>query len=401
MKLSKIVGTLGDSATLALNSLAQQMRAEGIDVISFGAGEPGFNTPQYICEAAARAMETGFTRYTAVAGIPDLREAICTKLTQDNNLDYSPKQIIVSCGAKHSVFNAVYVLCERGDRVLIPAPYWLSYPEMVKAVGAEPLIVQTAEKNNYKITPEQLDETIDKRTKILLINSPNNPTGSVYSEGELRAIGEVAEKKDIAIISDEIYEHIVYGDAKHVSIASLSPALKERTVVVNGFSKAYAMTGWRLGYAAGPPEVIKAMGRLQAQMTSNANSIAQKAGVAAIQGDGKEVKLMVEEFSFRKTHVVSRLAGIPDISFPEPCGAFYIFVDISGYYGGAVDGETITGSESFCRVCLNKERLVLIPGKPFGADGCVRISFAVSMEDLEDGLDRFERFLERLKDSQD
>ncbi len=397
MRLSKIVETLSDSATLALHSLGQQMRAQGIDVISFGAGEPDFNTPGHICEAAVEAMREGFTRYTPVAGIPELRRAISEKFARDNGLEYSPEQIIVSCGAKHSVFNAIYVLCERGDRVVVSAPYWLSYPEMVKAVGAEPTIVRTEEKNDYKITPEQLDRAIDERTRVFLINSPNNPTGSVYTEDELRAIGEVAVKRNVAVISDEIYEKIIYDDAKHVSIAALSEGLRESTIVVNGFSKACAMTGWRLGYAAGPVDVIKAMSRLQAQVTSNANSIAQKAAMAALEGSDKEMKAMVEEFSFRKRHAVSRLTRIPDISFPVPRGAFYVFVDVAKYYGASVAGKTVSDSASFCKACLDKERLLLIPGKPFGADGCVRISFAVSMEDLEKGLDRFERFLERLK----
>jgi aspartate aminotransferase len=397
MKLSKIVKTIDDSATLALNSLGQQLRSQGIDVISFGAGEPDFNTPDFICKAAEKAMKDGFTRYTAVAGIAELREAICEKLSRDNGLQYSPDQILVSCGAKHSVFNAIYVLCEAGDKVVIPAPYWLSYPEMVKAVGAQPVIVQTEEKNGYKITAQQIERSADVRTRVLLMNSPNNPTGAVYDEGELRAIGAVAEKHGIAVISDEIYEKIIYDDARHVSIASLSPALKEATVVVNGFSKAYAMTGWRLGYAAGPLDVIKAMGRLQAQVTSGTNSIAQKAAVAALKGGEASVKTMVEEFSFRKRHVISRLSQVPGVSLPVPRGAFYVLVDVSKYYGATVDGEAVKDSASFCKACLKKEQLLLIPGGPFGADKCVRISFAVSMSDLEKGLDRFERFLDRLK----
>ncbi len=396
MKLSKAVMKLGDSATLALNSLGKQLRAEGIDVISFAAGEPDFNTPEFIRDAAKRAMDEGYTRYTAVAGLPELRQEICRRFAQDTGLEYSPEQILVSCGAKQCVFGAIYVLCDPGDRVVIPVPYWLSYPEMVKAVDAEAIFIHTKEKDAYKITAEQLDKAIDERTRAVLINSPSNPTGSVYTEAELRAIGEVAEKHDIAIISDEIYEKLVYDGASHVSIAALDPRFKARTIVINGLSKAYAMTGWRLGYAAGPTDVIKAMARLQGQVTSSANTIAQKAATVALAGDDREVHAMLDEFASRKTHLLNRLEHVADISFPVPRGAFYVLVDVSKYYGATLNGVCIEDSAAFCKACLDTEQLLLIPGGPFGADNCVRFSFAVSMEDLEKGLDRFEMFLERL-----
>jgi aspartate aminotransferase len=391
-KISKVAQNINDSLTLALTSKGNELKAKGVDVVSFTAGEPDFPTPKYICDAAKAALDAGFTRYTAAAGIPELRKAIAAKLRKENNLDYTPDQIIVTTGGKAAIFGAIYCLSENGAEVIVPAPYWLSYPEMAKAVGAKPVAVKTDAANDYKITARQLRAHVTPHSRILMLNSPNNPTGAMYSENELRALGEIAIEKDLTIISDEIYEKLVY-DGRHVSIAALSEELKARTVVVNGFSKSYAMTGWRIGYAAGPLEVIKAMGRLQAQIVSNVNSIAQKAALAALEQDGRAIEDMRREYAKRREFLMARLADIPGIAFPRPAGAFYVLVDVSRYYGRKAGEKKITDSLTFCEACLEKANLLLIPGKPFGADWAVRLSFAVSMEDLKKGLDRFQKFL--------
>jgi len=391
-KISKVAQSINDSLTLALTSKGNELKAKGVDVVSFTAGEPDFPTPKYICDAAKAALDAGFTRYTAAAGIPELRKAIAAKLRKENNLDYSPDQIIVTTGGKAAIFGAIYCLSEKEAEVIFPAPYWLSYPEMAKAVGAKPVAVTTDASNDYKITAKQLRAHVTPNSTILLLNSPNNPTGAMYSENELRALGEIAIEKDLTIISDEIYEKLVY-DGRHISIAALSEELKNRTVVVNGFSKSYAMTGWRIGYAAGPLDVIKAMGRLQAQIVSNVNSIAQKAALAALENDGRAIEEMRQEYARRREYLIARLIEIPDISFPRPAGAFYALVDVSRYYGRNAGGKKITDSLTFCEACLEKANLLLIPGQPFGADWAARLSFAVSMDDLKKGLDRFQKFL--------
>jgi aspartate aminotransferase len=394
-EISKKAKSINDSITLALTSKGRELKAKGVDVISFGAGEPDFDTPAQIRDAAKQALDEGFTHYTAAAGIMELRRAIADKLRRDNGLDYTPQQVVVTVGGKQAIFTAIYCLCEPGGEVIFPAPYWVSYPEMAKAVGAGPVVVETDAANNYKITPEQLQAAITPQSRLLLLNSPNNPTGAVYSEAELRAIGEVAVKNDLAIVSDEIYEKLTYGQP-HVSIASLSDELKRCTVVVNGFSKAYAMTGWRVGYAAGPPEVIDAMARLQAHMISNVNSIAQKASLTALNDASSDVEAMRRQYAKRRGYLLSRLKEIPDISYPEPEGAFYVLVDVSRYYGRKAGDIVIDDSLEFCEACLDGVQLLLIPGRPFGADRAVRFSFAASMEDLKRGLDRFEQFLQNL-----
>ena len=394
--ISKTAKSINDSLTLALTSRGKELKAKGVDVVSFGAGEPDFDTPKHIRDAAKQALDEGFTRYTAAAGIMELRSAIADKLRRDNGLDYAPEQVIVTAGGKHAIFAAIYCLCEQGSEVIFPAPYWISYPEMARAVGARPVAVETDARNGYKITPAQLQAAVTPQSCLLLLNSPNNPTGAVYDEAELRALGEVVVRNDMAIVSDEIYEKLIY-EGPHVSMAALSDELKGCTVVVNGFSKAYAMTGWRVGYAAGPPEVIKAMCRLQSHMISNVNSIAQKAALAALGGDSSAVEKMRRQYEKRREYLLSRLAGIPDISYPEPGGAFYVLVDVSGYYGRRAGDVVINDSLEFCEACLDEARLLLIPGRPFGADEAVRFSFAASMEDLERGLDRFEQFLNNLR----
>jgi aspartate aminotransferase len=395
MKISKTAQNINDSLTLALTSKGKELKANGVDVVSFTAGEPDFRTPDYICDAAKKAIDDGFTRYTATAGIPELRKAIAEKLRRENNLDYSPEQIVVTSGGKQAIFAAIYCLCDKDSEVILPTPYWLSYPEMAKAVGAKPVAVKTDASNDYKITPRQLRANITPLSRLLLLNSPNNPTGAMYSGDELRALGEVAIEKDLTIVSDEIYEKLVY-DRPHVSIAALSEELKKRTVVVNGFSKSYSMTGWRVGYAAGPAEVIDVMSRLQAQIVSNVNSIAQKAALAALIEDGREIEKMRQEYMRRREYIVGRLRKI-ELPFPTPAGAFYVLADVSRFYGAKAGGKTITDSITFCEACLEAARVMLIPGKPFGADWAVRFSFAVSMEDLQKGLDRFEKFLSGLK----
>ena len=395
MKTSKTAQNINDSLTLALTSKGKELKANGVDVVSFTAGEPDFPTPKYICDAAKKAIDEGFTRYTATAGIPELRKAIAEKLRGENNLDYPPEQVIVTTGGKQAIFAAIYCLCDKGDEVIFPAPYWLSYPEMAKAVGAKPVAVKTDASNDYKITPKQLREHVTARSRLLLLNSPNNPTGAMYSEKELRALGEVVIEKDLTIVSDEIYEKLVY-DGRHVSIAALSEELKGRTVVVNGFSKSYAMTGWRVGYAAGPLVAIQAMSRLQAQIVSNVNSIAQKAALAALKRDSRAVEKMRKEYARRREYIIGRMRKM-EIPFPKPAGAFYVLADVSRWYGARAGGKAITDSLTFCEACLEAARVMLIPGKPFGADWAVRFSFAVSMEDLKKGLDRFEKFVAGLK----
>ena len=395
MKISRIAQNINDSLTLALTSKGKELKANGVDVVSFTAGEPDFPTPKYICDAAKKAIDEGFTRYTAAAGIPELRRAVAKKLRKENNLDYPPEQIVVTTGGKQAIFAAIYCLCDKGDEVIFPAPYWLSYPEMAKAVGAKPVAVKTDASNDYKITPKQLREHVTPNSRLLLLNSPNNPTGAMYSTEELRALGEVAVEKDLAIVSDEIYEKLVY-DQRHTSIAALSEELKKRTVVVNGFSKSYAMTGWRIGYAAGPAAVIDAMTRLQAQIVSNVNSIAQKAALAALEKDSREVEKMRLEYAHRREYIMGHLRKM-EIPFPTPAGAFYVLADVSRFYGAKAGGKAITDSLTFCEACLEAARVMLIPGKPFGADWAVRFSFAVSMEDLKKGLERFDKFVADLK----
>lgn len=395
--IAKTARSVNDSVTLALTSKGKELKAKGVDVISFGAGEPDFPTPEYIRNAAKKALDEGFTRYTASSGIVELRRAIAEKFRRDNRIDYTPDQILVTVGGKQAIFTAIQCLCDPDSEVIFPAPYWVSYPEMAKAVGARPVMVKTDAAHHYKMTPEQLEAAVTPRSRLLLLNSPNNPTGTVYTGEEIRAIGEVAVKNDLWIVSDEIYEKLIYG-RKHVSIASLSEELKRRTIVVNGFSKAYAMTGWRVGYAAGPKDVIEAMGRMQSHMISNVNSISQKACLTALEGDSEQIEPMRREYERRRDYMTSRLDAIPGISYPEPRGAFYVLVDVSQYYGRTAGETIVRDSMTFCEACLDMARLLLIPGRPFGADWGVRFSFAASMKDLERGLDRFAEFIGSLKE---
>jgi aspartate aminotransferase len=387
MQLSSRVETLSPSLTLAIDSKAKAMKAEGIDVCGFGAGEPDFDTPEHIKAAAQAALETGFTKYTPSSGIPELRQAIAEKLAADNKLEYKPSQVIVSNGAKQSCFNAIMAVCEPGDEVLIPAPYWLSYPEMVRLAGAEPIIVHTTQENSWKITAEQFEEAMTPKTKMIILNTPGNPTGSVYTREELRAISEVAAEEDIYILSDEIYEKLVYDGTEHVSIASLTPEAYDLTITVNGFSKAYAMTGWRLGYLAAPEPIARAIDSMQSHSTSNPCSFAQKGALAALKGDQQCIVDMREEFNLRREYMYGRLSSISGISAVKPLGAFYVLANISALG---------LNSTNFADRLLSKANVAVVPGIAFGDDQTVRLSYATSLDVIKKGLDRIEEFAKTL-----
>lgn len=387
MQLSSRVETLTPSLTLAIDSKAKAMKAEGIDVCGFGAGEPDFDTPEHIKAAAQAALETGFTKYTPSSGIPELRQAIAEKFAADNNLEYKPSQVILSNGAKQSCYNAIMAVCEPGDEVIIPAPYWLSYPEMVRLAGAEPVIVQTSEENDWKITAEQFEEAMTPKTKMIILNTPGNPTGSVYTRDELKAIAEVAAEEDIHILSDEIYEKLVYDGTEHVSIATITPEAYDLTITVNGFSKAYSMTGWRLGYLAAPESIAKAIDSMQSHSTSNPCSFAQKGGLAALKGDQQCVVDMREEFNIRREYMHGRLNSINGITATKPLGAFYVLANIKAL------GLTST---NFADRLLSKANVAVVPGIAFGNDNTIRLSYATSMDMIKKGLDRIEEFAKTL-----
>jgi len=389
--LAKRIREVQPSATLAITAKAKQMKAEGIDVISFAAGEPDFGTPEHVSEAGIAGIRAGHTRYTPSSGTPELKAAVCEKFRRENGLVYSPAEVLISCGAKHSVYNIVQVLCDRGDEVLVPAPYWVSYPEMIKIAEARIVVLPTDDESEFRITARQLARAITPRTKLLILNSPSNPTGMVYAEEELREIAAVLVKRKIYCISDEIYERLVYGGAKHVSIAEISEKMKALTVVVNGHSKAYAMTGWRIGYAAGPLAVIKAASNLQSHSTSNPAAMCQDAAIAALTGDQGVVETMRVEFEKRRDLIVERLNAIPGVECVRPQGAFYVFPNVSGLYGRRYAGERIDGSMDFARVALAQARIAAIPGVEFGADECARFSYACSTERIVEGMDRLAR----------
>lgn len=397
MRLSDRALTISPSPTLAIDAKAKEMKAQGINVIGFGAGEPDFDTPDHIKEAAVAAIWRGMTKYTPVAGINELKESICQKFKSDQGLDYQLGQIVVSAGAKHSLYNAIEVLAQAGDEVILPAPYWVSYLEQIKLAGAEAKIVTTSEENGYKLTPAELASAITARTKLLILNSPSNPTGAVYSEEELKALGDVIIKYDITVISDEIYEKLIYDGLRHVSIASLSPELKERTVVINGVSKAYAMTGWRIGYAAAPVPVAKAMTDLQSHSTSNPTSVAQAASVAALTGDQEPVQQMVAEYTRRRDYMLERLLSIPGVTCARPNGAFYLFPNVQAYFGKAFQGKMINSATDLATVLLEETQVAVVPGAAFGNDDCFRLSYAVSMDHLKEGMDRISRLMHEIK----
>lgn len=392
-RLSARAQKISPSVTLSIDSKAKQMVSQGIDVISFGVGEPDFDTPAHIREAAIKAIQTGFTRYTAAAGINELKAAICAKLKRDNGLDYTPDQIVVSNGAKHSLYNALMVLVQAGDEVIIPTPYWVSYSEMVKMTDAEPVFVETKEENDFKVQIADLEAAVTPKTKALMLNSPSNPTGMVYTAEELTAIGQFCLKHNLFVIADEIYEKLVYDGAEHHSIAALVPELKDRTVLINGMSKAYAMTGWRIGYTASDLAIAKAMGSMQSHATSNPNSIAQKASVAALNGPEEPITAMVAEFAKRREVMVELVNGINGLSCRKPQGAFYVMANVQKLYGRTIGGEVIKDDLQFSSLVLEKAHVAIVPGAAFGAPGFVRLSYATSMEMIREGLRRLDQFI--------
>ena len=393
MKVSKKAQAVPPSATMAVATRAKEMKAQGIDVVSFGAGEPDFGTPEYIKKACIDAINAGKTRYTATPGIPELRLAISEKLKQENGLDYTPAQVIVNIGAKHSIYEALQAIIDPGDEVLMPTPYWVTYPEAIKLADGVPVALETKEEDGYKITPELLKNAITDKTVAIILNSPNNPGGFMYSPEELKALAGVLEGTNVTVISDEIYEKLVYSGNKFVSFASVSEDAYNRTLTINGFSKCFAMTGWRLGYTAGPLNVIKAMGSLQSHMTQNPVSFVQEAAVVALRDAGSEVEEMRIEFEKRGKHMAKRLNSIEGVTCSEPGGAFYCFPNVMSYYGKTIGGVEIKDSMDFAKTLLEQANVALVPGGPFGCDNNVRLSFACSMEQIDKGLDRIEKWL--------
>jgi len=394
MKISKRAQNVPASATIAVTSRAQELKAQGVDVVGFGAGAPDFDTPDYIKDAAIEALKAGKTKYTAASGIIELRTAIAEKLQKENGLSYTPEQVVVNIGGKHSVYEAMQAVLDPGDEVILPTPYWVTYPETIKLAGATSKIVQTDKSNGYKITPDQLKEALTDKSAMLLINSPNNPGGFTYTPAELKSLAEVLEGTDVYVLSDEIYEKLIYGDTEFVSFASLSKDAFGRTITLNGFSKAFSMTGWRLGYAAGPPDVIKAMGRLQSHMTSNPTTFAQYAAVEALGAPaGEAIEAMRVEFERRGQYMTERLNGIEGVQCTASTGAFYCFPDVSSHYGRNINGAQIGGSMDFAKALLEQANVALVPGLPFGCDKNVRLSFACSLEQITKGLDRLQEWL--------
>ena len=397
MELSKKAQRIQASVTLAITAKAKEMKENGIDVISFGAGEPDFNTPQNIINAAIKAMEDGNTKYTNVNGILPLREAICKKFKDDNNLVYNPSQIVVSTGAKQSLANAFLAILNPGDEVIVPNPYWVSYPELIRLADGKPVFVESNETSSYKFTKENLEKVVTEKTKAIILNTPNNPTGTIYNKEELIEIAEFAKKYDLIIISDEMYEKLLYDGEKHISIASVSDDAYERTIVINGLSKSYAMTGWRLGYCGATEKIAKLMTNIQSHMTSNVCSITQYAAIEALNGPQDKVKEMIEEFERRRNYMVKTLEKMNNLSIIKPQGAFYIMINIDKCLGKEINGEKIIDSMDFSAKLLEHEKVAVIPGKAFGLDNYVRVSYATSMELIEKGLERINKFINKLK----
>jgi aspartate aminotransferase len=387
-RISQRAASLSPSLTLVIDSKAKAMKAAGEDVVGFGAGEPDFDTPQHIKDACAKALADGFTKYTPAAGIPELRQAIADKHQRENGLTYKPSQIIVSCGGKHSCYNVILATCQEGDEVIIPAPYWLSYPEMVKLAGAKPVIIETTDKTEFKVTPAQLRAAITSRTRLFVLNSPSNPTGSVYTPDEIKALGDICVERGVLIMSDEIYEHLLYDGATVKSVASFSQAHYDHTIIVHGFAKAWSMTGWRLGWCAAPEPIAKAIDAVQSHSTSNPTSFAQKGAVAALTGSQEHLPKWLAEFSKRRTFAFNKLNAIPGLSCVNAKGAFYLFPNISG---------TGLKSADFCAKLLEQEKVAAVPGIAFGADDYIRLSYATSMANIEKGLARIENFCRSIK----
>ena len=391
------MSAIAPSLTLAISAKAKAMKAAGESVVSFGVGEPDFNTPEHIIAAAKKALDDGQTKYTPSSGLMPLRKAICEKFKKDNGLDYEPSQIIVSNGAKHSIFNACYAVLEEGDEVIIPTPYWLTYPEVVKVCGATPVYLECAKENKFKFSAEDLKNAITPKTKMLIFNSPSNPTGAVYSEEEVRAIAKVCEEAEIFVLADEIYEKLCYNGVKPFSIAKCSEKMKELTITVNGVSKTYAMTGWRVGYLAAPKDVAKAIDSFQSHATSNACSISQYATIEALQSSEEEIAQMVNVFDKRRAKLLALIGEIDGVQSVEPDGAFYVMLVVGGLYGKSYNGKQINGSIDFADALLDAEKVATIPGVSFGADDCLRLSYSLSEADIEEGLARIKRFVDSLQ----
>jgi len=396
MKLTKRIQSIKPSPTLAITMKANALRAQGRDIIGFGAGEPDFDTPENIKAAAVRAIASGFTKYTPVGGIDELKDAIAAKMARDHGLDYNRSQIVVSCGAKHTLYNLIQVLCEEGDEVIVPAPYWVSYVDIVVLAGATPVIVPTEQAAGFKLTPELLRGAVTDRTRVLILNSPANPTGAAYSREELTALAAVLATMEITVISDDIYEKIIYDGFEFFSIAAVSEEMKDRTVIVNGVSKAYAMTGWRIGYAAGSEPIVAAVTKLQSQNTSNPASIAQKAAVEALNGSQEAVGMMVKAFRERRDVIVAALNKIPGLTCPNPQGAFYVFPNVAQIYGRSFQEKVIDDSTSLAAYLLDEANVAVVPGIDFGADNYIRLSYATSQELIEKGVVRIAQALGRL-----
>lgn len=396
LTLSKKAQAVKPSSTLAITAKAKELKAQGKDVVGFGAGEPDFNTPDNVCDAAVEAINGGFTKYTPASGTNELKEAICKKFKEFNGLDYKPNQIVISNGGKHGLSNVFDAILNPGDEVIIPAPYWLSYPEMVKLSDGVPVVITGTKENGYKVTAKQVEDAITDKTKALVLNTPSNPTGMIYTEEELRAIADVVVKKDIYVVADEMYEYLIYGNEKHVSIASFNGEIYKRTITCSGLSKSYAMTGWRIGYTGSSPEIAKLMSSIQSHATSNPNSIAQAAAVEALNGPQDMVESMKEEFDKRRQYMYKRVCEMPHVSTLEPKGAFYVFIDTEEALAKEYKGEKIGTTARMAEILLEDYAVAVIPCADFGFPNYIRLSYAISMEQIEKGLDRIENFLKAL-----
>ncbi len=395
--LSSRISLIKPSPTLAITAKANALKAEGRDVIGFGAGEPDFDTPYNIKQAAIKAINDGFTKYTPVGGTDELKDAIIEKFQKDNGLSYRRPEVVVSCGAKHTLYNLAQVLFEEGDEVLIPSPYWVSYPDIIVLAGGKPVILKTDVGNGFKLQPEQLKQAINSKTKAIIFNSPSNPSGVAYSAADLKKLADIILEAGLLVISDDIYEKIIYDDFQFANIPSVMPELKDKTIVVNGVSKTYAMTGWRIGYMAGPEEISAAVAKLQSQNTSNPTSIAQKASVEAIRGPQDSVAQMVAAFDERRKYIVGALNSIPGVSCLNPEGAFYVFPDVSHYYGTTYHGQEIKGSADISTYLLDDVNVAVVPGGEFGHDEHIRLSYATSMKNIQEGIKRISDALLKLK----
>jgi aspartate aminotransferase len=397
MKLAKRTQSIKPSPTLAMNAKAKALKAAGEDIINFGVGEPDFDTPENIKEAAIKAIKDGFTKYTPASGIDDLKTAIIEKFRSDNSLSYEKEEILVSCGAKHSLYNIAEALFEKGDEVIIPSPYWVSYPDQVLLNDATPVIVETDESSSFKIAPDRLMKSLSDKTKAIVLNSPSNPTGLAYDKESLEKIAEIAVKHNLYIISDEIYEKLVYDGFRHFSIASLGAEIKQRTVVVNGLSKSHSMTGWRIGFTGGPKDITKAMTNIQSQSTSNPTSISQKAAVEALTGPQDFLPVMMTEFDKRRKYMVERLNNMDGVTCQTPVGAFYAFPNISAHFGKKFNNSSINNSLELSTYFLEQAKVAMVPGSAFGDDKYIRLSYATSMDNIKKGLDRIEESLSKLQ----